>query len=73
MLTTYKLSDGSRVTGDDREIDIVDTSGPLKPSDWTDIGDAIRAGRIVLNLTHVVMMRQADEVERGHYATFGPG
>lgn len=73
MLTTYKLSDGGKVVGRKGEVDVVDTSGGLKPSDWADIDEALRAGRIVLNLAHIVLMRPANEVERGHYDNFGAG
>ena len=72
MLTTYNLSDGTHVTGDTDDIELMSTDGkPLSDGEWQTIVKAVKAGRTVINLAHVVSMRKPFDAELDRYHAVG--
>lgn len=66
MLASYKLSDGSIVTGTEDEVELM-LHGDM---DWKKIGfiqSAVDAGRKVINLAHVIEIHPPNDVELTHY------
>lgn len=72
MLTTYRLTDGSKVVGDTQDIELMTTqNGELTEDDWRRVQNALEAGKVIINLDHVVSMRQPNAVEIDHYTKCG--
>lgn len=72
MLTTYRLTDGSKVVGDTQDVELMTTqNGELTEDDWRRVQNALEAGKVIINLDHVVSMRQPNTVEIDHYTKCG--
>lgn len=71
MLTTFKLTDGSTVTGNSKDIMVMWTQDPLSNEDWKTIGDAVNKGIVVINAAHIVAIRKPTDTEIDHYNVFG--
>ena len=66
MLTSYKMSDGSIITGDENEI-VLMSPGEMDWKKLEFIKNSIELGRTVINLAHVVEIHQPNDVELTHY------
>jgi len=72
MLTTYELIDGRRITGDTDDVELRPISERgMTQEDWLDIQKAIKAGRTVINLAHVVSIRQPYDTDLDRYKALG--
>ena len=72
MLTTYNLSDGTHITGDDDDVELMITGErPMSETDWGAVRKAISNGKIVINMAHVIDMRKPFEHEVTRYEALG--
>lgn len=71
MITTYELIGGRHITGDTDDVDLMHFGRELTEEDWAYIQKAIKAGRTVISLAHVVSIHKPSDTDMDRYRAVG--